>query len=193
MPPLPGKLVLVVGPSGAGKDSLLRDAAHHLAYDTRFVFPRRTITRLPDDAAEVHDSMTVEEFCAARERWDFALCWEAHGLYYGIPASILEDLAGGRIVTVNVSRAIIAEAAMRFPNLAVLYVTAPVTVIAERLAKRGREKPADIAQRIAREPPHFETRFETLTIVNDTTLEQASCTFTAALLRFIEAAHAAIV
>ena len=191
MPPLPGKLVLVVGPSGAGKDSLLRHAAERLADARHIVFPRRVITRPKDDATEDHDSLTAEAFRETEARGDFALAWQAHGLHYGIPASILSDLAFRRTVAVNVSRAVIAETAMRFPNLAVLHVTAPMSVIADRLSRRGRESPQDIARRIAREPPHFETRVETVTILNDTTLERAGAAFTAALLRFAEVSHAA--
>ena len=190
MPILPGKLVLVVGPSGAGKDSLLRRAAQELAAEGHIVFPRRTITRPTGDEAEAHDSMTVEEFRDADENGAFALSWEAHGLHYGIPAAIRRDLRDGRTVAVNVSRAVIGEAAERFPNIAVLHVTAPVAVIAERLTRRGRETAEDIARRIAREPPHFETRVESVTIVNDATLERAASLFTAALLRFAEVTHA---
>jgi phosphonate metabolism protein PhnN/1,5-bisphosphokinase (PRPP-forming) len=191
MPLLPGKLVLVVGPSGAGKDSLLRHAAQKLAPEKHIVFPRRTITRTSSDATEAHDSMSVDEFREAHENGAFAFSWEAHGLHYGVPAAIRHDLEAERTVAVNVSRAIIGEAAECFPNIAVLHVTAPVTVIAERLAQRGRETAGDIAQRIAREPPHFETRVETVTIVNDTTLERAASAFIAALLRLAEVNHAA--
>jgi phosphonate metabolism protein PhnN/1,5-bisphosphokinase (PRPP-forming) len=193
MPFLAGKLVLVVGPSGAGKDSLLRCAAERLAEERRIVFPRRVVTRPSANEAEAHDTMSAEEFRAAEERGDFALSWEAHGLHYGVPASILDNLGEGRIVAVNVSRGIIAEAGTRFPNMAVLHVTAPVTVIAERLARRGRETAQDIANRIAREPPQFEMRFETVTIVNDATLERTATAFIAALLRFAEVSHAAAV
>jgi ribose 1,5-bisphosphokinase len=193
MPSLPGKLILVVGPSGAGKDSLLRHAAESLARERRIVFPRRTITRPCLDETEAHDSMTVEEFLKAQERGAFALSWEAHGLHYGVPSTILGDLEEDRAVAVNVSRAIIAGTAERFPNLAILHVTAPVSVIAERLAQRGRETAADIARRIAREPTHFDERLETMTIVNDTTLDQAGRAFTAALLQFARQAHAASV
>jgi ribose 1,5-bisphosphokinase len=193
MSPLPGKLVLVVGPSGAGKDSLLRHAAERLANDRRIVFPRRVVTRPSADNVEAHDSLSMEDFRRAERMGDFALSWEAHGLLYGIPAAIRDDLGKGRVVAVNVSRAIIAEAAIRFPNVAVLHVTAPVTIIAERLAQRGRETQDEIAKRIAREPPHFETRFKTVTIVNGKALEHAAATFTAVLLRFAEVSHAAAV
>lgn len=193
MPLLPGKLVLVVGPSGAGKDSLLREAALSLTQHRRIVFPRRTITRPSTDQAEAHDSLTVDGFLKAQESGEFALSWEAHGLHYGIPATIRDDLGQGRTVAVNVSRAIIARTAERFPNLAVLHVTAPVAVIARRLAARGRETADDITRRIAREPPHFEERVETVTIVNDTTLEHAARAFITALLHFAETSHAASV
>jgi phosphonate metabolism protein PhnN/1,5-bisphosphokinase (PRPP-forming) len=185
MPPLPGKLVLVVGPSGAGKDSLLRHAAEVLVQESHIVFPRRVIMRPSLDETEAHDTMTADEFRKARARGDFALSWDAHGLHYGIPASILRDLGRGRTVAVN------AETAQRFPNMVILHVTAPVTVIAERLLQRGRETAEDIASRIAREPPHFEDRFETITIVNDTTLDAATETFTTALLQFAKEFDAA--
>lgn len=189
----PGRLVLVVGPSGAGKDSLLREAARALAKDKHIVFPRRVITRAGRDDAEAHDSMTENEFLAAKEDGGFALSWQAHGLHYGIPASLLDDLGAGRTAAVNVSRAVIADTAERFSNMAILHVTAPVTVIAERLRRRGRETSADIAARIAREPPHFEERIETVTIINDTTLAAAARAFTSALLQLSRQSHAASV
>jgi phosphonate metabolism protein PhnN/1,5-bisphosphokinase (PRPP-forming) len=189
----PGRLVLVVGPSGAGKDSLLRQAALTLASDKHIVFPRRVITRLSRDDSEAHDSMTEDEFLSAKEEGRFALSWQAHGLHYGIPASLLDDLGAGRTAAINVSRAVIADTAERFSNMAVLHVTAPVTVIAERLASRGRETAADIAARIAREPAHFEERIETITIINNTTLEAAALAFTGALLQFSRESHAASV
>jgi phosphonate metabolism protein PhnN/1,5-bisphosphokinase (PRPP-forming) len=191
--PRAGRLVLVVGPSGAGKDSLLREAAQTLAADRHIIFPRRVITRPSLDAAEAHDSLTVEAFIDARERGLFALSWQAHGLHYGIPASLLDELKAGRTAAVNVSRAIITEAATHLPNVVVLNVTAPAEIIAQRLAQRGREAPADIASRIAREAPRYDARIETLTIVNDTTLEAAARAFTAALLHLSKDTYAAAV
>lgn len=188
-----GRLVLVVGPSGAGKDSLLREAARMLAADRHIIFPRRVITRPSHDAAEAHDSLTVDEFIEAREQGLFALSWQAHGLHYGIPASLLDDLTAGRTAAVNVSRAIISEAAARFPHVGVLNVTAPPEIIARRLAERGREAPADIAQRIARAAPRYDARIATITIVNDTTLEAAARAFTIALLQLSKESYAAAV
>lgn len=191
--PSPGRLVLVVGPSGAGKDSLLREAAQTLAADRHIIFPRRVITRLSHDEAEAHDSLTVKEFIEAQGQGRFALSWQAHGLHYGIPVSLLDELKAGRTAAVNVSRAIITEAAARFANVAVLNVTAPAEIIAARLAQRGREAPADIAQRIAREAPRSDSWVETLTIVNDTTLEAAARAFTSALLQLSKESYAAAV
>ena len=142
-------LILIVGPSGAGKDTLMNGARMALADNPRFRFVRRVISRPGDMGEEAHESVTEQEFELRREAGDFALSWRAHGLHYGIPADIAMDLARGRAVIVNVSRAVVAEAAARFP-VSVIEVAAPANVLARRLAARGREDAVDAARRLSR-------------------------------------------
>jgi ribose 1,5-bisphosphokinase len=142
-----GRLVLVVGPSGAGKDTLIDLARAALKDDPTVVFPRRVVTRTAS-AAEAHDSMSAEAFERAARAGAFALTWDAHGLRYGIPAGIDGDIRAGRTVVCNVSRAIIDAARQRYADVVVALVTAPPELLAARLAARGRE--GDIAQRLAR-------------------------------------------
>lgn len=165
-------LVLVAGPSGAGKDTVLAYAKAHLAGYEKVVFPRRVITR-PPGPGEDHVCVTEAEFASAR----FALAWEAHGLRYGIPADIERDLAAQRIVIINVSRAVIAEARARFPCM-VVEITAPPEVLAQRLAARGREDASDIAERLRREGAQIEAD---VTIINDGLPQDAGAMFLAKL------------
>lgn len=145
-----GRLVAVVGPSGAGKDTLLAGARAALAGDPRFRFVRRVITRPVEAGGEDHLPTDRAAFQAARAAGAFALSWEAHGHSYGIPRDIETDLAAGRVVVANLSRTALPEAASRYPLL-VLEIIAPPAVRAARLAGRGREAPAVIAERLARE------------------------------------------
>jgi phosphonate metabolism protein PhnN/1,5-bisphosphokinase (PRPP-forming) len=170
-------LVLVVGPSGAGKDTLLNAARRALAGDPRFRFVRRVINRPADPAGEDHEPVTEVEFAAR----DFALQWRAHGLRYGIPADIANDLVSGMTVVANVSRRVIAEATTRF-SVHVIEVTAPPHVLAERLAARGRETGADIAERLTRTVP-LPDHVTIETVLNDSTPELGAERFLAALSR----------
>lgn len=144
-------LVLVVGPSGAGKDTLIGEAKAALAADARFVFPRRVVTRPALSAVEDHDTLDEAAFEAAETRGAFALSWRAHGLAYGIPAAIADDLAAGRVVVVNVSRGVVGKASARFPGARTVVIDADPAIRARRLAARGRESEAEIAGRLARE------------------------------------------
>ncbi len=174
-------LILIVGPSGAGKDTLLNGAREALADDPRFRFVRRIITRPGDMGEEAHESVTEQAFELRKQAGDFALTWRAHGLHYGIPADISMDLAQGRVVVVNVSRAVVAEAAARFP-VSVIEISAPADVLALRLAARGRDDAVDVARRLARS---IELRLpvDRQTVVNDGTVEAGVRALVAAITR----------
>lgn len=168
-------LILVVGPSGAGKDTILGLARETLKHEPRFRFVRRVITRPPDVSGENHEAVSDAEF----GRRSFALQWRAHGLRYGIPLDIAHDLDRGARVVANVSRGVIAEAASRFPT-GVIVVTAPHSMLTQRLAARGRETAADIASRLAREvaiPEHVPAR----TVMNERTPADAAAQMVALL------------
>ena len=175
-----GTLFLVVGPSGAGKDSLIRGARRRLAGNENFHFPRRLITR-PPDGTEDHIPVSPEIFAARQADGGFALVWHAHGMSYGIPAEITEILAAGRSVVVNVSRTVIDEAHRRFSPVRVLLISAPTEVLAERLTVRGRENSADIQERVARASV-LSVCGDSVTVVrNDDSLDDAIGRFVAAL------------
>jgi ribose 1,5-bisphosphokinase len=167
-------LVLVVGPSGAGKDTLLIAAQRALVDDLRFHFVRRVITRPADAGDEAHESVTPQEFA----RREFALQWQAHGLSYGIPA---DAIGRGAVAVANVSRTVIAEAASRF-QVRVIEVTAPADVLAARLASRGRESATDVTSRLARSVP-LPSHVMVDTVMNDTSVEDGVARFLAALSR----------
>jgi phosphonate metabolism protein PhnN/1,5-bisphosphokinase (PRPP-forming) len=167
-------LVLVVGPSGAGKDSLLNAARDAFRGDPRVHFVRRVITRPPDPHGEKHEAVTEAEFALR----DFALSWSAHGLRYGIPMVALQ---AAPVVVANVSRGVIAEAARRFP-VRVIEITAPPEILAVRLAARGRETATDVANRLARTAA-IPDGVPVETVWNDGTLEAGIERFVAALRR----------
>lgn len=145
----PGALILVVGPSGAGKDTVITGAGVELGARGDIHVARRLVTR-PAGAAEAHGTLTQEAF--DRRSPGFALHWQAHGLSYALGEDVADEVRAGHTVIANGSRASLPMARARFARLHVVHVTAPVEVRAARLAVRGREEAADIAQRLARAP-----------------------------------------
>ncbi|UPT88580.1 phosphonate metabolism protein/1,5-bisphosphokinase (PRPP-forming) PhnN [Bradyrhizobium barranii subsp. apii] len=145
----PGRLVLVVGPSGAGKDTLLRLAQAACVDDRDIVFPRRVVTR---ESSEAEDNMAMsqDEFRRAREHGDFAVHWEAHGHSYALPLEINDDILAGRAVVANVSRTVIGALRQAYANVVVVAITAQPDVLAQRLAARARHSDGNIADRLAR-------------------------------------------
>ncbi|HKU07748.1 MAG TPA: phosphonate metabolism protein/1,5-bisphosphokinase (PRPP-forming) PhnN [Bradyrhizobium sp.] len=145
----PGKLVLVVGPSGAGKDTLLGLARAACADDPTIVFARRVVTR-EASSAEDNECLSPEGFRDAEGRGAFAVHWQAHGHAYALPRSIEDDIRAGRTVVANVSRTVTLALRRAYSNLVVVAITAPADVLAERLAMRKRGSDGSIAGRLAR-------------------------------------------
>lgn len=142
--------VLVVGPSGAGKDTLIRMARDALAGEPGIVFPQRLVTR-PPSADEDNAPIDDDAFARAEAEGRFALSWRAHGLGYALPARCGRLARDGRVVVCNVSRRIVAEARSRYPGTRVVKITAPPQVLAQRLATRARAQDGDLSARLARE------------------------------------------
>lgn len=147
-----GTLFLIVGPSGAGKDTLMLAARNELEADEHFIFPQRVVTR---EASANEDNQVVDlaSFDAQERAGAFALSWRAHGNAYGVPRSIEACLERGEHVVINVSREVVATARAKFAPCKVILVTARPEVLAARLKARGREDSAAIGERLARERP----------------------------------------
>lgn len=147
-----GAFVAVVGGSGAGKDTLLAALRRRHGEAGRIRFARRVVTRA-SGGNEDHDSLSPQGFDAAEAAGAFLLSWRAHGLSYGIPAIVADDVGAGHIVLANLSRSAVEAARRCLPRVFVAVIDAPPDVRAARLAGRGREAGAEIHARIAREPP----------------------------------------
>jgi len=145
----PGRLVLVVGPSGAGKDTLLGLAKAACADDGTIVFPRRIITRQASES-EDNEEVSAGTFQEALARNEYAMHWEAHGHRYALSRSIDDDIRAGHAVVANVSRTIVADMRQAYASVLVISITAPPNVLAERIAMRARGSDGKIEQRLNR-------------------------------------------
>lgn len=143
------RLIWVMGPSGAGKDSLLAWLRERLPAGSPVHWARRTITR-PPSAREAHEAVDGATFEALERARAFAMAWRAHGLCYGIRHEQLASLHQGRWVVVNGSRAYFAQAQCLFPGLTAVHVTASPELLAQRLAEREREDAGQVRARVAR-------------------------------------------
>ncbi|GAA3867040.1 phosphonate metabolism protein/1,5-bisphosphokinase (PRPP-forming) PhnN [Celeribacter arenosi] len=173
-----GRLFAVVGPSGAGKDTLI-DAARTRRHDIHVA--KRVITRPRSAGGEDFEGVSEPEFQSRLDAGDFALHWDAHGLRYGVPATIDKALAEGRDVLFNGSRAILPSAYEIYPNLGVILITASPQVLADRLASRARETRVQIEKRLSRAQYDIAPGLPVRQVINDGVLEDAVSAFLSAL------------
>lgn len=178
-----GSLVLVVGPSGVGKDTLIGGARQALENDKRFSFVRRLVTRAAAPEVEDHDTLDPATFAKMESAGRFALSWDAHNLRYALPLSVDTDIALGRVVVANVSRHVVGEARSKYPACSVVLVSAEISLRAERLMRRGRENRDQIAARLARESAPVPAGIAPIVIDNSGSLAIGVTAFVMALRR----------
>jgi ribose 1,5-bisphosphokinase len=184
-----GRLVVVVGPSGAGKDTLMAFAAERLRGRADIVFVRRVITRDGDAGGEDHLAVSEAEFERRAQSGGFAVSWDAHGLRYGIPAETLQQIAEGHVAVANGSRSALPHFQSAFPSMTVINVTARPEVLAARLEARGRESREEILSRLQRSTPTRFDDYDVVTIDNSGSIEEAGEAMVDALAKCLPVSH----
>jgi ribose 1,5-bisphosphokinase len=170
-------LVIVIGPSGSGKDSLIAGARTALSSNPSFYFTSREITRPAGAGGETHIAVSVEEFLQRRDSGVYAIFWHAHDTWYGINRTIKDQLADGKVVVFNGSRGAIDEAKKRFPGLKIVYISAPDAVLAERLTLRGRESSPQVRERMMRNEQLKSIPYGAIVLSNAGSLQQTQDKF----------------
>jgi len=171
-----GTLFLVVGPSGAGKDSLIDRVCLHRP--DLYLMPR-TITR--PAVTNEHVAVSNDEFAKLKRNYAFSLTWDANGLRYGISRDLEGRLADGQSVVLNGSRSIVDDVVERFRPARVIYVSARLDVLANRLRERGRENESEIELRLARAGRGAPKGPDVIAIDNSDSLEDSTTAFLTAL------------
>lgn len=143
-----GRLVYLMGPSGAGKDTILQGVSRLMG--SRALLAQRIVTRAPGFADDGTLAVTEPEFLQMEQVGLLAMSWRAHGLAYGILRHIDERLSAGQDVLINGSRGYLPTALERYRTLMPVLVCVKPQLLQERLRRRGRESEAQIQARLVR-------------------------------------------
>ncbi|YCH23239.1 phosphonate metabolism protein/1,5-bisphosphokinase (PRPP-forming) PhnN [Pseudomonas sp. D1-3] len=144
-----GRLIYLMGPSGAGKDSVLQGLQERLD-ESRYRIARRIITRSAEAAGEEAVAVSPEAFATLEAAGNFAMAWRANGLAYGISKEIDGWLLQGYQVVVNGSRGYLGEAREKYPTLVPVLLKVEPAILRARLLARARESADQIEARLAR-------------------------------------------
>jgi ribose 1,5-bisphosphokinase len=174
-----GRLVYVMGPSGAGKDAVLGFARGRLDGRQPVVFAHRYATRPPGPGHPNEVSLGAGEFALRADRGLFRFDWAAWNVRYGVGAEVDDWAAHGLVVVVSGSREHFVAAGCRHPGVLPVLITASPAVRARRLRARGREDAAAIAERLRRGAAFAPAHPALVTIDNDGPLEEAATAFVA--------------
>ena len=171
MPAAP--IVYVMGPSGAGKDSVLRYARERLDGQHPIVFAHRYITRPPTPGDENHIALSMSEFAARKARNLFAMHWQAHGLDYGIGIEIERWREAGCLVVISGSREHFERQLAAAAGVVPVVITSDPAILARRLAGRARDDAQAVTKRLQRGAGHRIDHPALVTIDNAGTIAQA--------------------
>lgn len=177
----PGPLVYVMGPSGVGKDSLLRFAREALAPGEKIAFAHRYITRPPEPLSENHVALSDAEFETRAAAGLFTFYWSANGFRYGIGCEITAWQQAGFVAVVSGSRGHFIRLDPRPPEVVPVLVVAEPDALRRRLLARGRESSTAVTARLARAQAYVVDAPNLVTIDNSGPLEEGGAKLLALL------------
>lgn len=177
------KIILVVGASGVGKDTLLREAQKHFSrhkqqgLENAICFVKRYIDRMPN-ASEKNHFFTRLDFHKHKE--EFISIWEAHHQIYGIKKADVKPLS-----IISVSRKAILDFENAYENVVVVHIKATAQNLQKRLEERGRESKEAIQKRLERSNIEVCAK-HLIEFYNDLPLQESCAAFNALLEKIIE-------
>ncbi len=147
---MPGTLIIVAAPSGAGKTTLVRGL---LDRDPQVQLSVSYTTRAPrageEDGRHYH-FVSVPKFGALRDAGEFLEWAEVHGNYYATSKNwIAEQIRGGRDILLEIDWQGAQQVRKTFPDAVGVYVLPPsLDALEERLRGRGTDSEEVIARRL---------------------------------------------
>lgn len=182
----PGLLILVVGNSGSGKDSIMKGVKEKYPADLKKIhLTQRYITR-PSSETESNIAVTPEEFKKMSSHGKFALEWHIYGLNYGVPIEINDWLRKGHLVLVNVSRSIVEKAREIYQNTVVVFIEVPFEITLKRVKERARESGKRLEERIERAKENQKFHKADFVVSNSGALDDAINQFLEYLVNFMK-------
>jgi len=145
-----GKLFVITGPSGAGKDSLI---AKMRAKGLKFHFVVTTTSR-PPRAGEVegrdYHFVSREEFQKIIGEGGLLEYAEVYGNYYGSTVKALKNsLADNKVVILQIDPQGAKTIKGKFPETRIIFIAPPTMEnLRKRLEKRGKDSPEVIGKRM---------------------------------------------
>lgn len=145
-----GKLLVITGPSGVGKGTLLGALADR--YPQKFVFSVSGTTRSPR-AGEINGVnyffYSREEFAHKQDLGMFLESAEYAGNLYGTPKQPVEEaIAQGKIVILEIELEGARQIARTFPALKIFIAPPSMQVLEQRLRQRQQDSESAIARRL---------------------------------------------
>ena len=170
-------LVIISGPSGVGKDSVLRGLKEQ-GLPFHFVPTMNTRPRRPDEVDGVdYHFVTTAEFITLLEQGELLEHAVVYGDYKGIPKQpIREALNSGQDVVVRVDVQGAATLKRLVPEAVFIFLTVPSEEeLVQRLSKRRTESPDSLRLRIAtaREELRRIPEFDYVVVNHDDRLAEA--------------------
>ena len=146
-----GKLVVITGPSGVGKSTIVRQALER----TGAQFSVSATTRQPrageTDGREYRfvDTATFEAMIERGELLEWA---KVYGQYYGTPAAdVLAAIEAGRTVILEIDVEGGKQVHAKAPDATFVLIAPPsADILAQRLAGRASETPEQLQQRLGK-------------------------------------------